>query len=80
MSIAAEVFRSAIEAVAGHADARVLLTIGHRLDPDTLGPLPRHVHVERWVDQADAFAVADVVVCHGGSGTTLARSRWACPS
>jgi hypothetical protein len=69
MSIATEVFRTAIDAVAD-LPARVLLTIGHRLDPPVLGALPRNVHVERWVDQVDAFAVADLVVCHGGSGTT----------
>jgi len=28
------------------------------------------VHVERWVDQADVLDRADLVVCHGGSGTT----------
>ena len=69
MSIAPEVFRAAIDAVAD-LSVRVLLTIGHRLDPTALGPIPRHVHVEPWVDQVDVFAVADVVVCHGGSGTT----------
>jgi UDP:flavonoid glycosyltransferase YjiC (YdhE family) len=69
MSIAPDVFRAAITAVAD-LPVRVLLTVGHRLDPDDLGPVPRTVHVERWVDQADVFAVADLVVCHGGSGTT----------
>ena len=28
------------------------------------------MHVERWVDQADVFDGCDLVVCHGGSGTT----------
>jgi UDP:flavonoid glycosyltransferase YjiC (YdhE family) len=69
MSIAPDVFRTAIDAVADEP-IRVLLTVGHRLDPDALGTVPRNVHVERWVDQADVFAVADLVVCHGGSGTT----------
>lgn len=69
MSIAPEVFRGAIDALA-ELPSRVLLTIGHRLDPAALGVLPRHVHVERWVEQADVLAIADVVVCHGGSGTT----------
>jgi UDP:flavonoid glycosyltransferase YjiC (YdhE family) len=69
MSIAPDVYRAAVDAVAD-LPSRVLLTIGHRLDPTELGVLPRHVHVERWVDQTDAFTFADVVVCHGGSGTT----------
>jgi UDP:flavonoid glycosyltransferase YjiC (YdhE family) len=69
MSIAPQVFRAAIDAVA-ELPVRVLLTIGHRLDVDALGAIPRTVHVEPWVDQAGVFAVADLVVCHGGSGTT----------
>ena len=69
MSIAPEVFRAALDAVAD-LPVRVLLTIGHRLDAEALGPIPHNVHVEPWIDQTDVFAVADLVVCHGGSGTT----------
>jgi hypothetical protein len=56
MSIALDVFRAALDAVAD-LPVRVLLTIGHRLDPSTLGVVPCNVHVERWVDQSDVFAV-----------------------
>lgn len=70
MSNAAQVFRIALQAVAG-LDARVLLTVGRRIDPGTLGDVPAHVHVEPWVDQVDVLGEAEVVVCHGGSGTTF---------
>ena len=70
MSIAAGVYRAALRAVE-HLDARVLLTVGHRFDPSALGPIPRNVHVEAWVDQARVLAAADLVVCHGGSGTVF---------
>jgi len=70
MSIAAETYRVALTAVAG-LDVRVLLTVGGRFDVSQLGELPSNVHVESWVDQADVLAQADVVVCHGGSGTTF---------
>ena len=33
--------------------------------------VPAHVHVEAWVDQADVLGTAELVVCHGGSGTTF---------
>ncbi len=69
MTRAAAAFRTALAAVAD-LEARVLLTVGHAFDPLVLGPVPAHVHVERWVDQADVLARADLVVCHGGSGTT----------
>lgn len=70
MAIAAETYRVAL-AAAARIDARVLLTVGHRFDPSLLGEPPRNVHVEPWIDQADVLAEADVVVCHGGSGTTF---------
>ncbi len=70
MSMAADVYRTAIDAVAG-IDARVLLTVGRRFDPEQLDDVPANVHVERWVDQAVALDEAEVVVCHGGSGTTF---------
>jgi UDP:flavonoid glycosyltransferase YjiC (YdhE family) len=71
MSIAAETYRMALKAVEP-TSARVLLTVGRRFDAETLGPVPENVHVEPWIDQARALEHADLVVCHGGSGTTLA--------
>jgi UDP:flavonoid glycosyltransferase YjiC (YdhE family) len=68
--IAHEVFRAALDAVAG-LRLRVLLTVGRSADIERLGPLPPNVHAERWVPQDDVFAEASLVVCHGGSGTTL---------
>jgi UDP-glucoronosyl and UDP-glucosyl transferase len=68
MSIAAGVYRAALQAVQ-HLEARVLLTVGGRFDQDQLGLLPSNVHVESWVEQARVFTEADLVVCHGGSGT-----------
>jgi Erythromycin biosynthesis protein CIII-like, C-terminal domain/Erythromycin biosynthesis protein CIII-like, N-terminal domain len=69
MSFAGEVYRVVIDAVAG-LDARVLVTTGHGFDPARLRDVPGNVHVEAWVDQADVLGEAELVVCHGGSGTT----------
>ena len=71
MSIAAETYAMALSAVE-RLSARVLLTVGRRFDASTLGPVPANVHVEPWVDQARVLDHAELVVCHGGSGTTLA--------
>ena len=68
LSGAASIYRTAIDAVAG-LDVRVLLTVGRRFDPSPLGQLPANVHLEAWVDHVDAVHAADLVVCHGGSGT-----------
>ena len=70
MSMAATAYRVALGAVA-ELDARVLLTVGRRFDLDQLDAVPANVHVETWVNQSDVLAEADIVVCHGGSGTTF---------
>ncbi len=70
MTMAAGVYRTALQAVAA-LDARVLLTVGRRFDRDGLGAVPANVHVEDWVEQDRVLRSADVVVCHGGSGTAF---------
>ena len=70
MSIAAGVYRTALACVEG-LGVRVLLTVGTQFDRAELGPVPANVHVEAWVDQAEVFPRADLVVCHGGSGTAF---------
>jgi hypothetical protein len=66
----AGVYEAALAAVAD-LDAEVLLTIGRQADPASFGPVPSHVRVEQWVDQAAVLARASAVVCHGGGGSTL---------
>ena len=70
MSLAADVYRTALRVVAD-LPVRVLLTLGRQTDPTSIGPVPAHVHVEAWVDQRRVFGRADLVVCHGGSGTAF---------
>ncbi len=50
----------------------LVVTVGPSRDPEELGPQPPNVHVERYVPQSLLFPRCDVVVTHGGSGTTLA--------
>jgi len=68
--MAAGAYRAAVEAMDG-LDARVLLTVGRAADLSDFASAPPNVHVEAWVPQADVLAHAALVVCHGGSGTTL---------
>jgi UDP:flavonoid glycosyltransferase YjiC (YdhE family) len=51
-------------------DAQVVVATG-RVRPAELGPLPEGVFAQSWVPQAELLPRADVVVHHGGSGTTL---------
>ena len=67
---AADVYRTALQALK-HLDARVLMTVGRKFDASVLEPLPKHVHLEAWVDQHLVLGHADLVVTHCGSGTAL---------
>ncbi|MEV4058345.1 nucleotide disphospho-sugar-binding domain-containing protein [Amycolatopsis sp. NPDC049688] len=61
-----EVLTTAIEGLATLGTHVVVATGGV-----ALGPQPAHVTARAWVPQAAAIAHADLVVHHGGSGTTL---------
>lgn len=66
----AGVLRAAIDGLAG-MDARVLVAAGPTVDVAELGGVPGNVTVRSWLPQADLLPHADLVVHHGGSGTTL---------
>lgn len=51
-------------------DARVVVATG-RIRPEQLGDVPENVTVRSWVPQAELLPYVDVVIHHGGSGTTL---------
>jgi UDP:flavonoid glycosyltransferase YjiC (YdhE family) len=55
-----------------HEDLDLVVTVSELNDPAALGPQPENVHVERWLPLAPLLSCCDVVVCHAGSGTTLA--------
>lgn len=64
------VYRAAIDALAP-LPVRLLVTIGDSRDPSELGQLPGNVRVEQWVPHDAVAQRADVVVGHGGYGTTF---------
>ncbi len=65
------VLEAAVEGLSGEA-LNVIVTVGPNRDPAELGPQPPNVHVERYIPQSLLLPRCDVVVAHGGSGTTLA--------
>jgi UDP:flavonoid glycosyltransferase YjiC (YdhE family) len=60
--------------LAGLADTEVevVVTVSRLHDPAALGELPPTVHVEQWLPLAPLLARCHAVVCHAGTGTTLA--------
>ncbi len=66
-----ELYRSAIDALAT-LPVRILLTVGDaERDLSELGDVPPNVHVDTWVPHDAVAPRADVIVCHGGFGSTL---------
>jgi MGT family glycosyltransferase len=64
------VLASAITGLSG-LDADVLVATGPSLDPASLGEVPPNVQLAAWVPQSALLLHVDLVVHHGGSGTTL---------
>ncbi|WP_406601771.1 glycosyltransferase [Lentzea sokolovensis] len=73
-----DVLRTAIAGLSG-VDAEVLVATGPQVDPSVLTDVPGNVHVLPWVPQADLLAHADLVVHHGGAGTTVAAMTHGLP-
>ena len=65
----AELFTTVINGLAT-LGRQVVVATG-RVRPAELGAVPDNVTVRSWVPQADLLRHADLVVHHGGSGTTL---------
>ena len=66
----AGIYREALDALAG-LEARVLMTVGRKRDPQDLGPLPANARVVQWLPQDAVLAHAAAVLGHGGFGTTM---------
>ena len=64
------VYSGSIDAVAD-LPVTVLLTTGREAPPDLIANVPSNVIVRQFVPQAEVFKHAELMVCHGGSGTVL---------
>jgi UDP:flavonoid glycosyltransferase YjiC (YdhE family) len=66
-------------AALGTLPVDVLATIGRRLEPAALGPVPANVRLEQYVPQDEILARSDLVVSHGGSGSLLGALSYGLP-
>lgn len=66
----AGVFREAVDALAD-LDARIVMTVGRKVEPRNLGPLPANAYVQQWLPQETVLAHAAAMLGHGGFGTTM---------
>jgi UDP:flavonoid glycosyltransferase YjiC (YdhE family) len=65
------IFRALLDALSDEP-LNVILTVGRDNDPAVLGALPSNARVEQYVAQSFILPRCAAVVCHAGSGTTLA--------
>ncbi|MBW3668880.1 MAG: glycosyltransferase [Actinobacteria bacterium] len=73
------VLRTVVDALA-REPVRVVVALGGSLSPDALAPLPGNTRAVSWLPLAAAARAADVVVGHGGWGTTMATLTAGRPS
>ncbi len=66
----AHLLTSALRGLAS-LDADVLVATGPSVDVAALGEVPSNVQLEAWVPQSELLPHVDLVVHHGGSGTTM---------
>jgi dTDP-L-oleandrosyltransferase len=73
-----EWFRTCVQAF---ADTRwhVVMTLGSRVDPDELGPLPDNIEVHHWLSHFAVLEHASICVTHGGMGTVMQALHWGTP-
>ncbi|MFL5736302.1 MAG: glycosyltransferase [Actinomycetota bacterium] len=53
------------------AEVHAVVTVGSEMDPSRFGAQPQRIRIERFVPQEELLASCDVVINHGGSGSTL---------
>jgi zeaxanthin glucosyltransferase len=65
------VYRAILKAVAPLSDAQVVLSVGHNLELEDLGPIPSNTIVVRAAPQLELLKRASLCITHAGLNTTL---------
>jgi len=68
---APHVFSAILEALRDEP-VNLIMTVGPHTDPTALGPAPANAHIEQYIPLSLFFPRCDVILSHGGAGTTLA--------
>lgn len=64
-----EFLKRLTEAVARKPEWNLILSLGGKLEPDFLAPLPANIHSFSWVPQLEVLKHADCSINHGGINT-----------
>jgi dTDP-L-oleandrosyltransferase len=58
---------------------RVVMTVGSRVDPRDLEPLPENIEAHSWLSHFAVLEHAQLCVTHGGMGTVMQALHWGRP-
>ncbi|MBV9336379.1 MAG: glycosyltransferase family 1 protein [Solirubrobacterales bacterium] len=73
-----KLLRTVLEGLAA-PELNVIATVGPDGDPAALGPQPGRVHLSRFLPQAQVLGRCEMVICHGGAGSTLGALAFGLP-
>lgn len=68
-----------VAAVASRPDWELVVGLGDRLDPSTLGVMPDNVHLFRWAPQIELLELANVAIHHAGISSVNECLRFGVP-
>jgi dTDP-L-oleandrosyltransferase len=71
-------FRTCVRAFAD-TSWHVVMTVGKRIDPRDLGPLPGNIEAHSWLSHFAVLEHARICVTHGGMGTVMQSLFWGTP-
>jgi MGT family glycosyltransferase len=74
----ADVYRLCLRAFAS-GDWNAIMSIGHRIPPGALEPVPENVQIAPHVQQLTVLAEADIFVTHGGLNSTMEALYYGVP-
>jgi len=66
-----DVFRTIVAGVAKHKNLQLVLSVGDRVDPKLIGPVPSNAIIARRVPQLEFLKRATVCITHAGLNTAL---------
>jgi MGT family glycosyltransferase len=66
-----DVFRTIVAALAQHKDLQLVLSVGERIDPSQLRPIPGNTIIVKKAPQLELMKKASVCITHAGLNTVL---------
>jgi len=67
----ADVFHTIVAALTKHKDLQLVLSVGHRVDLDQIGPAPKNAIIVKQAPQLELLKRSSVCITHAGMNTAL---------